>query len=387
MNSVISLVRCAGYDNAELQAALRKALDLAGFDIDSLRARRVALKPNLLMPFNPERAVITHPAFFRAVAEIVKSRTRDIVVIESPNFFPLQSTMKKTGYMDIVRDLGLEVADNQKTRTLHFDRAKQYKNHEISEAFFGVDVIVNIPKLKTHGFTHYTGAVKNLFGAMPGLSKSRMHMKAPTHREFASFLLDLYGALHEGFERRKSMVHIMDAVLAMEGEGPGPSGKPKKVGAVLAGTDGIALDYAAARLVNLDTGKIFTVTEGFARRYGAAGPDAVDITGEPLESMIVKDFIPSKNRAFSGIVWPLTSRTVKNLFTEKPVPLGDRCVLCYYCKKVCPAGAIDTAGHNEKTPRYDYTKCIRCFCCMETCPESAIESRRGKLQWMMNLFD
>ena len=103
--------------------------------------------------------------------------------------------------------------------------------------------------------------------------------------------------------------------------------------------------------------------------------------------MKVSGFQPSKNTAYSGIVWPLTSRTIKNLFTEKPVPLGDKCVLCYHCKTVCPAGAITQAKGKEKVPRYDYRKCIRCFCCMETCPESAIQSQRGLLQWKSRILD
>ncbi|HOO71621.1 MAG TPA: DUF362 domain-containing protein [Spirochaetota bacterium] len=387
MKTTVSLVKCEDYDRDRLLEAVRQSIRLSGFDLASLKGKRVALKPNLLMPFSPDRAVITHPAFFRAVAETVKHHTDNVVVIESPNFFPLQSTMKKTGYLDIAEDLGLEIAEVTRTAALHYDRADKYKSVEISEAFFDVDVIVNIPKLKTHGFTHYTGAVKNLFGSMPGLSKSRMHMKAPAHPQFAGFLLDLYGALNFGFEKKKAFLHVMDAVVGMEGEGPGPSGRPKPVGAVLAGTDAVALDYVAANLVCLDVKKILTVTGGFSRAYGVTSPEEITVAGEPLESMKVTDFKPSKNTAFSGVVWPLTSKTIKNLFTEKPVPHPESCVLCYYCKKVCPAGAIDTAAEGKKVPRYDYKKCIRCFCCMETCPESAITAKKGTLQWMMNLFD
>ncbi len=387
MQSSVSLVRCPDYDSGSLAAAVMESIGLAGFDLASLRGKKVALKPNLLMPFDPERAVITHPAFFRAVAEAVKGYTDDIIVIESPNFFPLRSTMKKNGYLEIAEKLGLRIADINRVRELHFADAEKYRSLEIAADFFDVDVIVNIPKLKTHGFTHYSGAVKNLFGAMPGLRKSRMHMKAPAHPEFAAFLLDLYGALLYGFEKKKRFLHVMDAVVAMEGEGPGPSGRPKQVGAVLASVDGIALDWVAARLVNLDIDRILTLTGGFRRGYGVTSAGDIIVKGEDLEKMTVRDFVPSKNKAFSGIVWPLTSRTIKNAFTEKPVPHAESCVLCYYCKKVCPAGAISEAAKGGKIPRYDYSKCIRCFCCMETCPESAITSEKGRLQWLMNLLD
>jgi uncharacterized protein (DUF362 family)/Pyruvate/2-oxoacid:ferredoxin oxidoreductase delta subunit len=334
------------------------------------------------MPFNPERAVTTHPEVFRAVAQIVRDYTDNIVLIESPNFFPLKSTIKKAGLAEIVDDLKIEVADINVTETLKFSSAHRYKSIDISKAFFDVDYIINIPKLKTHGFTHYTGAVKNLFGAMPGLSKSRMHMTAPTQMEFSEFLLDLYGGLLNGFEKPKKFIHIMDAIVGMEGEGPGPSGKPKNIGAVIVGDDAVALDYVAVNLVGLDLKKVFTITQGFKRGYGVKSPDEIQVRGEPIEDMRITDFLPPKSVVRGGIIWPLTSPTVKNLFVEKPIPRADACTLCYNCMKVCPAGAI-TKADEAKIPQYNYRKCIRCFCCIETCPEAAIDLKKGALQWLM----
>ena len=174
--AIISLQKCTEYNNKILKDKIMTGLGQINFDLTGLKNKRVCLKPNLLMPSNPERAVTTHPELFRAVAEIVHDYTRNIVLIESPNFFPLKSTIKKTGLAEIVKDLEIEVADITVTETLRFPLAHRYKNIDISKAFFDVDYIINMPKLKTHGFTHYTGAVKNLFGTMPGLSKSRMHM-------------------------------------------------------------------------------------------------------------------------------------------------------------------------------------------------------------------
>jgi uncharacterized protein (DUF362 family)/Pyruvate/2-oxoacid:ferredoxin oxidoreductase delta subunit len=380
--SVISLQRCAEYDNKVLKDKIITGLRQINFDLTSLKNKRVCLKPNLLMPSNPERAVTTHPEFFRAVAEIIHDYTHNIIIIESPNFFPLKSTIKKTGLAGIVNDLEIEVADITVTETLIFPSAHRYKSIDISKAFFDVDYIINMPKLKTHGFTHYTGAVKNLFGTMPGLSKSRMHMKAPSQMEFSEFLLDLYGGLLNGFEKPKKIIHIMDAVIGMEGDGPGPSGKPKKVGAVIVGDDAVALDYVAANLVGLNLKKVFTITEGFKRGYGVKSSDDIQVKGENLKDMQIADFIAPRNVIMGGVIWPLTSPTIKNLFVEKPVPMADVCSLCYNCMKVCPAGAI-TEADETKVPRYNYRKCIRCFCCMETCPEAAIYLKKGMLQWLM----
>jgi uncharacterized protein (DUF362 family)/Pyruvate/2-oxoacid:ferredoxin oxidoreductase delta subunit len=380
--AVISLQKCTQYDNKLLKDKIIAGLKQIDLDLTDLKDKRVCLKPNLLMPSSPERAVTTHPELFRAVAEIIHDYTRSIIIIESPNFFPLKSTIKKTGLAPIVSDLEIEVADINVTKALQFPLAHRYKSIDISKAFFDVDYIINMPKLKTHGFTHYTGAVKNLFGTMPGLSKAQMHMKAPSQMEFSEFLLDLYGGLLNGFEKPKKFIHIMDAVVGMEGEGPGPSGKPKKIGAVIVGDDAVALDYVAVNLVGLDLKKVFTITEGFKRGYGVKSPDDIQIKGETLKDMRITDFKASRSSVMGGVIWPLTSPTIKNLFIEKPVPRTDVCTLCYNCMKICPAGAI-TKADEAKVPTYNYRKCIRCFCCMETCPEAAIYLKKGILQRLM----
>jgi uncharacterized protein (DUF362 family)/Pyruvate/2-oxoacid:ferredoxin oxidoreductase delta subunit len=382
--AIVSLQKCSTYDNSEVKAAVRTTLKNIGFNPASLKNRRVCLKPNLLMPFGPERALTTHPEVFRAVAEIVKEHTDNVVVIESPNFFPLVSTMKKTGLYTVARDLGIEIADNMAEAVIRNEEGKRFKQFEISKAFFDVDAIISIPKLKTHGFTHYTGAVKNLFGTMPGTRKSRMHMRAPSQVEFSEFLLDLYGALLSGFGKKMRILHVMDAVIGMEGEGPGPSGKPRHIGAVLASEDAVALDYVAVSLVGLNEKKVLTLREGFSRGCGAAGPDDISVTGEELSRMRIHDFVPSKVTMMGGVFWPMTSPTVKNLFVEKPVPQAGTCTLCYNCMKVCPAGAIREAD-GGRVPRYNHRKCIRCYCCMETCPEAAISLQKGRLQWMLKI--
>lgn len=380
--AVVSLQKCARYDNKILKEKILTGLRQIGFNPIELKDKRVCLKPNLLMPVSPERAVTTHPEFFRAVAQIVRDYTSNIVLIESPNIFALKPTIKKTGLAEIVNDLEIEVADINVTETLRFPLAHRYKNIDISRAFFDVDYIINMPKLKTHGFTHYTGAVKNLFGVMPGLSKARMHMRAPSQMEFTEFLLDLYGGLLNGFEKPKKFIHIMDAVVGMEGEGPGPSGKPREIGAVVVAEDAVALDYIAVNLVGLKVKKVFAITEGFRRGYGVKSPDEIRIKGESIDDMRIKDFRAPRTSIMGGVMWPLTSPTIKNLFVEKPVPKAEKCTLCYNCMKVCPAEAIAKAD-DSGIPRYDYRKCIRCFCCMETCPEAAIYLKNGVLQWLM----
>ncbi len=380
MHTRVSLVVCASYDDDVLKEAVAKAIELSGFTLSFLRGKRVILKPNLLMPIAPERAVTTHPAFFRAVAELVLDETNNVCVIDSPNFFALSSALKKTGIGEVAQSLGLEIADNTITRPLHWEGACRYKTHEISEAFFDADVIINLPKLKSHSLTYLTGAVKNLFGTIPGTKKAQMHMKVPDPVEFSEYLLDLYGATLFGFEKKKEFLHMMDAVVGLEGEGPGPSGKPKKIGAVIAGADAVAVDVVAAKLVNFDINKIFTITRSFRRSFGINSPADISIKGDDIEKMKIADFVPSKTSVLKSRFWSSITPALKNLFVERPIPVEGKCTLCFYCRRVCPAGAI-IEQKDARVPAFNSSKCIRCFCCLETCPNEAIVLKKGLLQW------
>ena len=382
---VVSLLPCAAYENRLLTDAIRKSLSNLGFDVKTFKHARVVVKPNLLMPAADEKAIITHTEFFRAVVQIVKDSGGTPVLLESPAIHSLARTLKKTGYGRVVAEEGIETADPAVTRTLHYEDAKKFKHLDISEGYFDADIILSLPKFKTHGITYITGAVKMLFGAIPGVEKSKMHMRAPTPEEFSEFILDLYGAMTYGFSPQKSIIHIMDAVCVQEGEGPGTAGKPKWLNAVLAGENGIAIDYVAAMVAGLDIKKALTVVNGFNREYGVSSPDEIEVVGAAIDDLRVDDFEPATgNSIFSNMFrWPFNTTTFKNLFLDRPAPQEDRCTLCYQCKKICASGAISESSGRKQVPAYDYDTCIRCYCCLEICPEAAIEKQRGRLQWVM----
>ena len=232
----VSVLKCEDYSPEILRGTIMQSLENIGFDPQIFQDARVALKPNLLVPAPPEKAVITHHEFFRAVVRIVKEHGGKPVLMESPSIQSADWVIKKTEYARVMAEEGVEAANVDKTRTLNFEGSRRYKHIDIAEAFFDADIIVNLPKFKTHGLTYVTGAVKNMFGAIPGLQKSKMHVKAPAADEFSEFLLDLYGCLLHGFDKPKTFLHLMDGILVMEGEGPGASGTPARMDAVLAST-------------------------------------------------------------------------------------------------------------------------------------------------------
>ncbi len=382
----VSLRKCTEYTNKTLKNTIIESLEAINFDMHQFKSARVALKPNLLMLAKAKQGVTTDPEFFRAVAQIVKQYGGTPILIESPAMQSLDRIIKKTQYKEIVASEGIIVADPGPKKALKYNNAKSFKHIEIQSAFFNTDIILNLPKFKTHGLTYMTGAVKNLFGAIPGLHKSKMHVKQPNKVDFSDFLLDLYGAMKFGFEPQKPLIHIMDAIIVQEGEGPGPGGTPKKMDAIIVGEDAIAVDYVAVKVAGLDVSKSLTVTQGFDRKYGARSQEDITVVGETISEMQLDDFTPSKETIMSNMVrWPVTSKTFKNLFIDRPVPNQERCTQCLQCKKICSSNAINKSSKNGGNPEYDYKKCIRCYCCMEICPEAAIEKEQGKLQWMLRM--
>jgi len=383
----VSLMKCDSYDLKQLKDKIIKGFNHIGFDINGVRNQKVALKPNLLIPSKIERAIVTHPSFFRAICEIIDDHQGRMIVIESPAYHGLEPTLKKVGYLDTIQSLDIQIADVHNKKTMHYSAAKTYKNIDIAQDFFDADIIVNMPKFKTHGFTYVTGALKNYFGSIPGLKKSQMHMTAPSYPEFATFLLDLYGGFIQSFEPPKQFINIMDGIIVQEGEGPGPAGTPRPMNVIIIGTDAVAVDCVAVRVSGLDIEKVLTIQYAFERPFSINSENEISVLGDRIEDVSLKDFKSSKNSIISNAVrWPLTSKTVKNLLVEKPVPNQNTCSACYQCHKICPAGAISKPSGKSKVPVFNYNQCIRCFCCMEVCPEAAIQTQKGTFQWILELF-
>ncbi|MBW1765939.1 MAG: 4Fe-4S dicluster domain-containing protein [Deltaproteobacteria bacterium] len=100
----------------------------------------------------------------------------------------------------------------------------------------------------------------------------------------------------------------------------------------------------------------------------------------------IADFVPTRSTISSPLErWPVNTNFFKTIFVEKPVPSEKHCTLCYQCKTLCPAGAIDNSDGKRGVPLYDYGKCIRCYCCLEICPEAAVSLKKGRMQWLLGV--
>lgn len=373
----VSIERCDDYDELKVYKAIEKAIDnLGGWGKYIKPGSKVAIKPNLLMCKKPEEAATTHPAVMKAVITQIQKAGGLVTIAESPggpyNLSMLKHVYKMTGAERIADETGAILNYDLRVETICQPEAIYLKKFEFIKPLADADVVINLPKLKTHGSMTYTGAVKNMFGAVAGTSKTDLHMRMPDYNKFADCLIDIYLST-------KPTLNIMDAIIGMEGYGP-TSGDPKPIGLLLASTNGFSLDVTACKLVNLPLDLVPLLFQ--AKERGLIDEE-ITILGEQLENVAVKNFkIPehSADGSHRSIRRGLT-KYFRPLLKPRPVIQSDLCAKCGDCVKNCPPKVI----HMEKgkAPVIDYKGCIRCFCCQELCSHNAVKIHRNVLSKLL----
>jgi uncharacterized protein (DUF362 family)/ferredoxin len=367
MMEPVAAVRCSGYEQDRLQAALQQSVDLLG-GLDSFLkpGERLMLKVNCLNDAAPERAVTTHPSFLRAVIRLAKTRTHRIVVADSPGYMTFLGACSKNGYAEVASQEGVELAELVADDTWNYPQGVLYKKFPSSSLLRQVDRIWNLPKLKTHALMTLTLAVKNMFGLIPGTLKMGYHLRAGTDKVlFAQILVDIFRA-------RPPDLNLVDGIVGMEGNGPS-AGTPRLLGLVVAGADGFSTDAAIARLLGVPLSRVPVLVTYQALQKGV--PLEMEIRGVSLTETVVPHFrLPTVGR---GGVPSLAYRLGKRWMLPRPVFRRRRCDGCKVCVDVCPAHCLD---YKEGWGiRFREPDCIRCFCCQEMCPSRAIDVKKPRL--------
>ncbi len=371
MKPAVSIVKCESYDEKEVLKGLRRSIDfLGGIGNFVKKGQRVLLKPNLLYGKAPEKAVTTHPNIVKGMIEIVREVGGIPFIGDSPSVGSLGRTAEKAGIK--------RVADEMKVQLVEFNRpvlskragANYFKQLEIDEAVLEADVVINLPKWKTHGQTLLTLGVKNLFGCIPGQRKALWHLRAGESRKlFAQLLVDLYRIL-------TPPLTVLDGIVGMEGNGPN-SGRPIPLGLILAGTDALSVDQVVCDLLGVSRKAVPTNRVAFEQGMGR---EAIELHGERVEDVRIGRFqFPTLSQADWSIP-PFLRRGLKNALSTKPVLQGERCISCGQCLSICPTKALTSS---ETGLTFDYGRCIRCFCCQEVCAEGAITIGPG---WAMRII-
>lgn len=362
--STVALVRCEGYaDNAVLHAVGR-GLDLLGGAGRFVRpGELILLKPNLLIASPPDRHVTTHPTVFWAVAHHLKTAGARLSFGDSPGFGWLKGVAWRAGLLQVAEELDIELADFSQGQTVSFPDGELIKQFVIASGALAADGIVSLPKLKTHGLTRMTGAVKNQLGCVPGLLKGELHARMPDVHHFCQALVDLNSLL-------RPRLFIMDGIVAMEGRGP-RNGSPRPMSVLLLSSDPVALDATVCRLINLDPMLVPTITWG--EKWGLGRAQSVDVVGDPLADFFTPDFQANRRPIPAAGGRGRFSSFMERWVIPRPVVKPSSCTGCGTCVEVCPVGPKAIAFHNGKAPPvYDRSLCISCYCCQEMCPEDAI---------------
>ena len=364
----VAIEQADNYRPEVIQASLDRLLaHLGGIRQFVNPGERVLIKPNMLAAKEPARAVTTHPEVLRGVILQVLGAGGIPLVGDSPGIGGMHRVAEKSGMLAVVRETGAELVEF--VEPVEIAGSGMFKRFELARPYLEADRLINLPKLKTHEMMTLTCAVKNLFGAVVGAAKAGWHLKAGADRDrFARMLLEIYLL-------RKPELNIVDAVTAMEGNGPG-SGDPRHVGLLLAGANAVAVDIAAAEIAGIP--KKLLWVERAAERLGLEGSnrELLEIVGMGLADARVADFrLPHISDVQFGLPSFIKDH-LRHHLTSRPTAITGRCRLCGICVQACPPRAISM--ENGKL-QFDYKACIRCFCCRELCPDGALDVLDGAL--------
>ena len=352
----MSKVIISDIQNNEISEIIKNVFEIFGVE-DKVKDKKVLVKPNLLGPFPPERGVTTDPRVISAIVkELKKCRSKEIVVGDnsgSIHFDPFKIA-KITGILDASDECYSNIAREVVEVKVESEFIEELF---ISKIVKEADYVINVPKFKTHSLTTITGAIKNMFGIIPGGKKAKLHSFTRSIKEFAELLVDIY-------QIRIPDLNIMDAIIGMEGVGP-TNGKIRIINKIISSDSGVSLDSVMAAMMGLKPFTIELLQVAKERNLGETDISNIIIDGE-LE--VISGFKTPNN----GFLQRIRKTAVLHIFkfaAVKPIINHKKCKICKRCIEVCPVSAMNLTN---KFPEVDRKKCISCFCCDEHCPYGAI---------------
>lgn len=339
---------------------VRGAVDRAFFLFPhDLKDKKVLIKPNVLRASDATEGIVTHPAVLAAVVDKVESMApASIIVGDNPGLFSYganEAAFEQAGLMAAARgyyrNIGLDAV------SLPFNPGFM-ETVNVSRAILDADIVISLPKFKTHGLTVMTGAIKNSYGLLPGAQKARLHKIAGSPARFHDLVVEV-------FRLRVPDLFIVDAVVGMEGNGPA-SPDLREIGLVLAADNAVAMDAVMAAMMGLDPGRLRFLQRAAEFGLGNWDMEAIRIDGNlvPLSNFKLPPLGGEAIHDNATVQQMLESKT---RLTPRADP--DGCTACGSCVEHCPAQALCMP---DDLPQVDMDLCVTCFCCQEICPEKAM---------------
>lgn len=403
MESIVSIRPCKAYEASLLEEAIGRAIEDIGGLVPYLSpGETVLLKVNLILSKDPERMATTHPAFVTALAKALVSYGCKVYIGDSSggpfNAPLLKRTYLVTGMEEAARQSGAELCMETDSVEIAYPKGTMLKKLTVSKMSQMYDKVISVCKLKTHSMMTYTGAVKNMFGIIPGTMKSEYHVRMPQMSDFAEAMIDIC-------QSTPPVLSFMDAVVGLEGNGP-TAGEPRPVGCILASPSPHALDKAAVQIIGLKPENILTLSA--AAKRGLV-PDIISYPGSRPEDFLVPDYKMPDNIHLDLSGGGLLPPFLMKLLRPKVVFSPAKCIGCGVCERDCPPKVITLrerkrkrslmrsrtknealqskaakGGKLPKLPHTDHSRCIRCYCCQELCPQEAVSIRENILYKIVN---
>ncbi len=366
----VGIDSCKTYEEMPLMQVINRIIETT--DFPDVEGKNILLKPNVLSDSEPQKAITTHPAFLKAIISVLKERGAGTLYVgDSPGLQGNHFTPRKSGIQAVCDETGstwVNFAEHPVPTRIPFTYGRRLPLPAVLDK---VDLVFSLAKMKSHQLMYFTGAVKNMFGLVPGLHKSGSHMLYPTVESFSRLIAGIYAAATPDYA-------FLDGIVSMEGTGPA-NGDIRHTGLVIGSSDAAALDFTMASIMGYEIDKMPLLKELSKRKLTPVHTlEDIEFPLQDAGNLILPDFkrIPQQQRIriLRTLIGPLFTRTFKFYVSRhKPKPLFDneKCISCGKCIAICPGKALqfDGAKHIEA----DYSKCIRCYCCAEVCPADAIE--------------
>lgn len=386
MKNKVFVQRCQAYEDSVY--AMQNLIDsLGGIDKFCKKGDVVAIKVNLVCGASPDKMCTTHPLLVKALAQIICESGATCVIVDSPggpfNSIHLKSVYSKTGMKDVSQSVnGVSLNDNFNYITKENEKNVYCKSFSYLEALENADVIINFAKCKTHTYMGYTGAIKNLFGVIPGLIKVEMHGNYVSQIDFANMLIDINESIKD-----KIVLNILDAVIGMQGQGP-TGGEKIDIGYIMASENAYMLDLAQVKLMSKDIEQFPLIKvmrdRGFIdKNYNCDIVHCNSQTESDNQLSVIKNYDIPKCEVYNALkkgIPPKLQPLFHKLMTRRPVIKRKKCKGCAKCFEHCPVKAIEMKkDKNRSYACINYAKCIRCYCCQELCPFHVVKIKSGIL--------
>jgi uncharacterized protein (DUF362 family)/Pyruvate/2-oxoacid:ferredoxin oxidoreductase delta subunit len=366
--SKVAILQCDTYEINTLSQKINEGIELLGGWGQWLKpGMNVLLKVNLIGPLPPESAAVTHCEFVRVLVQAIKKHGCNIWIGDSAGGAIGGKTNTAEGFVvsgleKVAIEEGAVIKNFDKEGAVEVTTSGGEKMY-IAKPMFDADFVVNLPKYKTHMSATYTGAFKNVFGCIPGQKKAHYHKVAEGIKGFGTYICDIHQAVKIG-------LNIIDGIEAMDKQGP-TAGRVYRANKILMGTDVLAVDSAALRMIGLSTEKLPIYAAAIERGIGVWNMDQIEICGDFHMPPKLPGFkMPSaslRQAQEAGISKKALGKMIDLLKTRPQINMN-KCKNCDVCVGSCPVGAID-----RETKKIDYEKCIECMCCHELCLNKAVD--------------